>query len=121
MDGKSYRKTKEYGYVETLWGRRRFIPQIHEKNRSLYEEACRVAINTVAQGTAAEIMKQGMIRLAKALPENNLDGCMLLQIHDELIVSVSVDQKDECEALIKRSLSRGGLDCASSCNCAGWC
>ena len=54
-------ETKKNGYVTTFYGRRRFIPGIYEKNKNLYEAACRVAINTKAQGTAAEIMKRAMI------------------------------------------------------------
>ena len=83
---------KDKGYVQTHWGRRRYIPNIHEKNRILYEEACRVAVNTVVQGTAAEIMKQGMINLAPAFLLHNFDAQILIQIHDELLISVS--QKD---------------------------
>src|SRR5207248_533631 len=54
---------KKNGYVETVWGRRRAVPGIYEQNKVLYDEAVRVAINTVAQGTAAEIMKKGMMHL----------------------------------------------------------
>lgn len=97
-------RAKECGYVETLWGRRRYIPQIHEKNRNLYEEACRIAINTVAQGTAAEVMKKGMIQLDSLLTKNALDAHILLQIHDELLISSAVVQKDECIALTKEVL-----------------
>ena len=57
---------QDKGYVQTHWGRRRYVPNIYEKNRALYEEARRVAINSVVQGTAAEIMKQGMINLVVA-------------------------------------------------------
>ena len=56
-------KTKEKGYVETFWGRRRYLPGIYERNKTMYDLARRVAINTVAQGTAAELMKWGMINL----------------------------------------------------------
>jgi DNA polymerase-1 len=82
------------GYVTTLWGRRRYIPGIHERNKVLYEEAKRVAINTVAQGTAAEIMKQGMLQLDAAFKKQNIKGEMLLQIHDELLISVPAAQRD---------------------------
>lgn len=80
---------KRKGYVETFWKRRRYIPNIYEKNKHLYEEARRVAINTVAQGTAADIMKLGMIALDKKLKEENLDAQILLQIHDELLISAN--------------------------------
>lgn len=79
--------TKKNGYTETLFGRRRYVPGIYEKNKTLYELARRIAINTPAQGTAAEITKLGMIAFQKALVEQKLEGKMLLQIHDEIVVS----------------------------------
>lgn len=97
-------ETKKHGYVETLWGRRRYIPAIYEKNKPLYEEARRVAINTKAQGTAAELMKRGMLALDKALKANNVHAHMLLQIHDELLISVPESEKNVIEALAKKEL-----------------
>jgi len=96
--------TTEKGYVETHWGRRRYIPAIHERNRTLYEEACRIAINTVAQGTAAEIMKLGMLALDKELIAHYPQAAILLQIHDELIVSAPQEKVTEIEQMIKRTL-----------------
>jgi len=97
-------ETKKHGYVETLWGRRRYIPAIYEKNRTLYEEARRVAINTKAQGTAAEIMKLGMLALDAALKAKNLKSYMLLQIHDELLISVPEDEQKIVEPMVKQAL-----------------
>jgi DNA polymerase-1 len=96
--------TTKHGYVETLWGRRRYIPAIHEKNRNLYEEACRIAINTVAQGTAAEIMKLGMIAVDGKLQAHYKNAAILLQIHDELIVSAPQEQVIEIEKMLKVTL-----------------
>lgn len=96
--------TKEHGYVTTQWGRRRYLPGIYEKNRMLYELARRMAINTKAQGTAAEIMKLGMINLTKAFQEHNLDAKLILQIHDELLISVPEQQKTKTEELVKNVL-----------------
>ena len=79
---------KEHGYVQTLWGRRRYVPGIYEKNASLYNLARRIAINTVAQGTAAEIMKRGMVNLYEKLKTEFGDAKILIQIHDELLLSV---------------------------------
>lgn len=78
--------TKKQGYVTTHWGRRRYLPGIYEANRQLYELACRVAINTKAQGTAAELMKLGMIKLDSLLRKRFPESRILLQIHDELII-----------------------------------
>lgn len=95
---------KEHGYVQTVWGRRRYIPAIYEKNKSLYEEACRVAINTVAQGTAAEIMKKGMLNVDSAFKHAGIEAQMLLQIHDELVISVNTQQRAQAELLIRQIL-----------------
>ncbi len=97
-------ETKTHGYVETLWGRRRYIPAIYEKNKPLYEEARRVAINTKAQGTAAELMKRGMLALDAAFKSKKLDGHILLQIHDELLISVPENEKTIVEAIVKKEL-----------------
>lgn len=96
--------THKHGYVETHWGRRRYIPTIHERNRTLYEEACRIAVNTVAQGTAAEIMKLGMIAVRNALKEQFPESYIVLQIHDELIVSAPINQAIAVEQLVKKCL-----------------
>lgn len=80
--------TVEKGYTETYWGRRRKVPGIYEKNKTLYEAAKRIAINTVAQGTAAEVMKKGMIELHAKLKKISPESHILLQIHDELLIEV---------------------------------
>ncbi len=97
-------ETKEKGYVTTYWGRRRYIPGIYEKNASLYQEARRVAINTKAQGTAAEIMKWGMIRLDEALKRTDIPAEMVLQIHDELLIQAPQEQIQMVEELAKKEL-----------------
>lgn len=94
-------ETKEKGYVETYWGRRRYLPGIYEKNRIIYDLAKRVAINTVAQGTAAEIMKLGMIQLHDAINKQNLSAKILLQIHDELLIEVAASEIDQTEILVQ--------------------
>jgi len=97
-------KVKDVGFVETKWGRRRNIPGIYEKNRHLYEEARRIAINTRVQGTAAEIMKIGMIKLNKAIKNENLDAKIILQIHDELILSTATNQAEKSKKLTQSIL-----------------
>ena len=94
---------KNLGYVETLWGRRRYISAIYERNRSMYEEACRIAVNTVVQGTAAEIMKLGMIALFIEL-QKYTDAKIVLQIHDELLISVPESLSVVVEQEAKRVL-----------------
>lgn len=95
---------KDHGYVQTFWGRRRYIPGIHERNKALYEFARRAAINTVAQGTAAEIMKLGMINLHKAIREQELDAKILVQIHDELLIETPIEQQKITVNLVKSVL-----------------
>jgi len=97
-------RTKELGYVETVFGRRRYMPGIYEKNRTLYDLARRVAINTVAQGTAAELMKRGMISLAETFKKEGLSASLLLQIHDELLIEVPEQELQKTEKLIKEKL-----------------
>jgi len=96
--------TKTHGYVQTLYGRKRYIPGIYEKNKMLFELAKRMAINSPVQGTAAEIIKIGMINLEKNLIAHNLQAKILLQIHDELIISVPESQVEKTAQIIKESL-----------------
>jgi len=97
-------ETKKHGYVETLWGRRRYLPGIYEKNKTLYDLARRVAINTKAQGTAAEIMKKGMVNLDAAFKKKKLGAQMLLQIHDELLITVPKKQNTEIQQVVQNIL-----------------
>jgi len=97
-------KTKKLGYTETLFGRRRAVPGIREKNKHLIDEACRIAINTVAQGTTAELVKIGMIRVSEALKKHKYDASLLLQIHDELLLTVAHSQIDEVEKMVIHEL-----------------
>ncbi|MBY0110316.1 MAG: DNA polymerase I [Candidatus Babeliaceae bacterium] len=93
-------KTKERGYVETLWGRRRYVPGIYERNKTLYDAARRIAINTPAQGTQSELMKIAMIKLDQRFKKDNLDAQMVLQIHDEILVAAAEDQKAHVQKVI---------------------
>ncbi len=97
-------QAKKDGYVTTLFGRRRFTTGIHERNRNLFELAKRIAINTVAQGTAAEIMKIGMLRVDVELKKHGYDAFLLLQIHDEIIVSCNPSCLEEVKKLVTTSL-----------------
>lgn len=97
-------QTKKDGFVKTLYGRKRPVPGIHERNKNMFELAKRIAINTVAQGTAAEIMKMGMIVVDKVLKAKGFDAHILLQIHDEVLVTVAKDQVDSVQREIKLAL-----------------
>jgi DNA polymerase-1 len=87
LDG-TLEQARRQGWVTTLLGRRRQIPQINSSNRILRQEAERSAINTPLQGTAADIIKQAMVQLESALTDRGLAGRMLLQLHDELLLEV---------------------------------
>src|SRR5690606_603283 len=82
---------REQGYVETLFGRRRFIPEIRDKTFNLRSFAERTAQNTPLQGSAADLIKRAMIAVHRALPAAGLESRLLLQVHDELVVESPVD------------------------------
>ena len=95
---------KENGYVETLFNRRRYIPEINSNNYMVRQFGSRVAMNTPIQGTAADIMKIAMINLYNKLKDENLKSKILLQIHDELLLQVRIEEKDVVEELLKTSM-----------------
>lgn len=92
---------KEHGYVKTLMGRRRYIPQINSSNWNTRSFAERTAINMPIQGTAADIIKQAMIDIQNYLEEEELGTKMLLQVHDELIFEVPEEEADEVPQKLK--------------------
>ena len=92
------KKASEDGYVSTLYGRRRNLPELKSSNHNIRAFGERVALNMPIQGTAADIMKIAMIRVYRRLKEENLKAKLLLQIHDELIVECP---EDEAEAVKK--------------------
>lgn len=89
------------GYVSTLLGRRRYLREIHDSNYQVREFAKRAAMNAPIQGTAADLIKLAMIKVSKALKDGNYKSKMVLQIHDELIIKVYKDEKDEIYKLVK--------------------
>ncbi len=91
---------KERGYVETLSGRRRYVPELRARNWNTRSFGERVAQNTPIQGTAADLMKQAMIDVHERLREHTTDARLLLQVHDELLLEVSEDRVDEVEGLV---------------------
>ena len=86
-------QAEEQGYVETLFGRRLYLPDIKARNQGLRKAAERAAINAPMQGTAADIIKQAMIKLAAWIEECEPDSIrMLMQVHDELVFEVREDR-----------------------------
>ncbi|HLE59148.1 MAG TPA: DNA polymerase, partial [Candidatus Limnocylindria bacterium] len=99
---------REQGYVSTLLGRRRYIPELQARNPSLRQSGERMAINMPIQGTAADAIKIAMVRIDAALRERGMRARMLLQVHDELVF-----ETDEAElpalAGLARELMEGAL------------
>lgn len=87
-------QAKEQGYVETLYGRRLYLPDIRSSNGQRRQHAERTAINAPMQGTAADIIKRAMIRVHEWLPVSGYDAKLLMQVHDELILEVREDQAE---------------------------
>jgi DNA polymerase-1 len=83
---------RELGYVETILGRRRSMPDLRAGNYALRAAAEREATNAPLQGSAADLMRLAMVRVDRALEQENLDATMLLQIHDELVLEVARTQ-----------------------------
>lgn len=88
------KEAKEKGYVTTLLNRRRYLPDIHSSNFNLRSFAERTAMNTPIQGSAADIIKLAMVKMAQKLEEENLQSRMLLQVHDELIFEAPPHEVD---------------------------
>ena len=92
---------EENGYVETLLGRKRFIPEIYSKNKNLYEAARRIAINTPIQGTAADLIKKAMIIIDNEIVKRKMYSKMLIQVHDELVFESPENEYQELMKMVK--------------------
>ena len=96
---------RECGFTKTLYGRRRYIPELKNSNYNLRQAGERIALNAPIQGTAADIMKLSMLRVDKALSEHFPDAKLLLQVHDELIVECPEEMAEQVAALISREMA----------------
>lgn len=97
-------EAREKGYVTTLLGRRRSVPEIHAKNKARREFAERMAINTPIQGTAADIIKLAMIECDNVIKKRGLSARMLLQIHDELVFELPESELEKTRPIIKAAM-----------------
>ncbi|MFC2770444.1 MAG: DNA polymerase, partial [Streptococcus gordonii] len=95
------REARDKGYVETLFHRRREIPDINSRNFNIRGFAERTAINSPIQGSAADILKIAMIRLDQALTDGNFKTRMLLQVHDEIVLEVPENELTAIKTLVK--------------------
>ncbi|MGD2294457.1 MAG: DNA polymerase I [Candidatus Aminicenantes bacterium] len=100
----SVKEARDKGFSETLFGRKRPVPELRHRNSMVQQAGRRIALNTPIQGTAADLMKKAMIDIWRALRENNLKSKMILQVHDELVFEVPDDEQDELEALVKKRM-----------------
>ena len=98
-------QARKTGHVQTILGRRRFIPEINSPNRQVREAAERMAINMPVQGTSADIIKVAMINLCREMDKKRLKSKMLLQVHDELIFEVPEAELETMQALVPEVMS----------------
>ena len=98
------KRARDCGYVETMTGRRRYLRDINSSNWTVRNGAERMAINTPIQGTAADMIKLAMIRVATAIKKENLRSNMLLQVHDELVFDVYRDEHLLVQPLVEQHM-----------------
>ena len=99
-------QARQQGYTQTLYGRRRYIPELTSSNFNIRQGAERIALNTPIQGTAADLMKLAMIRVDAALSEHYPQATLLLQVHDELIVECPREQADAVAQLVSEQMQQ---------------
>jgi DNA polymerase-1 len=100
------RQAEKMGYVETIMGRRRPLDRINSRNRTEKMAAERVAVNSPIQGSAADIVKQAMIGVTRALADKRMASRLLLQVHDELIFEVPDGELEQARELVKEKMER---------------
>ena len=117
---KKYPKIKEYmdntkniavekGYVETKFGRRRYVPNIKSQNYIIREQAKRIAMNAPIQGTAADITKIAMVKIEERIKKEKLNAKILLQVHDEIIVECNDNIKDKIANILKEEMEKAAV------------
>ena len=115
-----YPKIKEYmdntkniavekGYVETKFGRRRYVPNIVSQNYIIREQAKRIAMNAPIQGTAADITKIAMVKIEERIKKEKLDAKILLQVHDEIIVECNNNIKEKVANILKEEMEKAAV------------
>ena len=97
-------EAKEKGYVETLFHRRRYIPELKSNNYMVRQFGLRAAMNTPIQGTAADIMKIAMIKVFKEIEKRGLKSKVVLQVHDEMMLEAPINEQEEIQKIVKNSM-----------------
>ena len=99
-------QAKEQGYVETMFGRRRYLPELTSSNFNLRAFGERVARNMPIQGTAADIIKIAMIRVERRLQQEGMRARLILQVHDELIVEAPEEEAERVAKLLREEMEQ---------------
>ncbi len=98
------KSASETGFVSTMFGRKRHIPELLSSNKIVQAAGKRIAMNTPVQGTAADLIKIAMIEVYRRLKEEKLDAHLILQVHDELIVEASSEDSDRTAKILKEEM-----------------
>ncbi|MGH3335376.1 MAG: DNA polymerase, partial [Nocardioides sp.] len=98
-------EARRSGFTETIWGRRRYLPDLTSDNRQRREMAERMALNAPIQGSAADLIKVAMLNVDRALTQSGLASRMLLQVHDELVFEVATGERDGLEQLVREQMA----------------
>jgi len=99
-------KARSEGFVTTLMGRRRYIPEINSKNMGIRQFAERQAVNTPIQGTASDLIKMAMVKIAEQIKKSGLKSKMILQIHDELVFDLPIEELDVLSRMVKEEMEQ---------------
>lgn len=97
-------EARENGYVRTLFGRIRYLPELKNSDNTIRQLGERAAMNTPIQGTAADIIKIAMINIFKRIKKENLCSRIIMQIHDELVLEVKEDEVESVEGIVKEEM-----------------
>jgi DNA polymerase-1 len=97
-------RAKKDGFVQTLLGRRRALPDLNSRNRVLRQAAERMATNTVIQGTAADLIKKAMVRVDEVLDRDSIDASMILQVHDELVFETTAAAMSDLSEIVRECM-----------------
>ncbi|MFE6842664.1 DNA polymerase I [Streptomyces sp. NPDC057686] len=103
--GRVVEEARATGYTATVFGRRRYLPDLNSDNRMRREAAERMALNAPIQGTAADIVKVAMLRVDRAITEAGLKSRMLLQVHDEIVLEIAPGERKKAEELVRREMA----------------
>lgn len=101
---KKVKDAQEKGFSETIFGRKRQVPELQHKDKMIQQAGRRIALNTPIQGSAADLMKKAMIDIWREMKRKDLKSKMILQVHDELVFEVPDAEKDEMEILVKERM-----------------